>query len=258
MFKLFLFFIAFFGLCAVALFYGLPWLGEKAANLVPVEAEVQLGESLGDVYIRESKTNDSATWYVNKFIQHLELDDTYKINATIIKSDEINAFALPGGKIFIYSGILQKMNSYEELTALLGHEATHIINRHSLKSICRSATIGIVFAAIFGDASGISAGIISQAQQFKQLDYSRDLETEADNNGVSIMVQNKVEPKGMLDLLKLLKEEGDETPQLMKYLSTHPGTDSRIENISSQPAVTTTFSKNKTLEKLFKHMKRVL
>lgn len=253
-----LFFIFVVGFCFFILFYALPWIGEKASNLVPVEAEIQLGESIGEVYSRENEINDSATFYANEFVRNLDLDDTYKIDVKVIESQEINAFALPGGKIFVYSGILNKMDSYEQLVALLGHEVTHVTNRHSLKSICRSAATNLVIASIFGDLNGISAGILSQADQFKQLDYSRDLETEADNNGLAIMVENKVSPKGMLNLLKLLKEEGAEMPQFMKYLSTHPDTDSRISNISSNPDSKKAFDKNAKLEKLFVKLKRCL
>lgn len=250
--------VLFLGLGIYTFFYLLPWMGEKAANLVPIDAEMQLGESIAEIYTAQSEMNDSATYFVSEFVKQLELDDTYKIKVEVIQSKEINAFALPGGKIFIYSGIIDKMESYEELVALLGHEVTHVVNRHSLKSICRSAATGIVIASLFGDVTGISSGILSQADQFKQLDYSRDLETEADNNGLLIMIENKVDPEGMLDLLKLLKEEGAEMPQYMKYLSTHPDTDSRITNISKNTKSKTTFTKNKKMEELFVRLKKSL
>jgi len=242
-------------LSCFALFYLIPWIGEKAANLVPIATEEQLGESIASIYTQENNMNDSAGYYVNEFVKNLKLDDTYSINVQVINSKEINAFAVPGGRIFVYSGILKQMNSYEELVALLGHEVTHVVNRHSLKSICRSAATGIVVASVFGDITGISSGVISQAEQFKQLDYSRDLETEADVNGVAIMVQNKIDPKGMLDLLELLKKESAEMPYLMKYLSTHPDTDSRIKTVSGDLHAKDRFAENETLAHLFEKIK---
>jgi len=239
-------------------FFFLPWVGEKATALIPVETEVQIGENIAKVYSEQNDMNDSATYYLNLFVKQLELDETYKIDVKVIESKEINAFALPGGKIFVYSGILDKMNSYEELLALLGHEVTHVIKRHSLKSICRSAATGIAISSVFGDVHGVSSVILSKANEFKQLDYSRDLETEADDNGLQIMLENKVSPKGMLDLLNLLKEEGVEMPQYMKYLSTHPDTDSRIENISENPGLKTTFPVNLKLQNIFGKLKRCI
>ncbi len=252
------FVVLFLGLGIFTLFYVLPWVGEKAANLVPIEAEIRLGESLGEIYTQESDMNDSANYYMAEFVKQLDLDDTYKIEVRVIESEDINAFALPGGKIFVYTGIIDKMESYEQLVALLGHEVSHVVNRHSLKSICRSAATSIVIASLFGDVTGISSGILSQADRFKQLDYSRDLETEADDNGLQVMVQNKIDPKGMIDLLKLLKVEGTEMPQYMKYLSTHPDTDSRILNISTNPQAKTDFPENNKLEEIFKKLKRCI
>ena len=256
--KLVFLIIALVALAIFTLFYVLPWIAEKAAALIPVSTEVQIGESLAQVYTQGSEKNDSATYYVKQFVQELDLDDTYKIDAQVIESEDINAFALPGGKIFIYSAILEKMNSYKELVALMGHEVTHVVNRHALKSICRSAATGLVISGLFGDVSGITAGILAQADQFKQLNYSRELETEADNNGVNVMVQNKVQPEGMLSLLKLLKAEEIEMPQFMKYLSTHPDTDSRISNISKNPAAKTVFPENEKLKAIFEKIKRCI
>jgi predicted Zn-dependent protease len=225
---------------------------------VPIETEVRLGESIAGMYEEQGEVNDSASYYVGEFVKRLDLDDTYKIDVKVLESKDINAFALPGGKIFIYSGIIDKMSSYEELVALLGHEVTHVTNRHSLKSICRSAATSIFIASLFGDVTGVSSGILSQADEFRQLHYSRELETEADANGVNLMVQNKVSPQGMIDLLELLKNESVEMPQFMKYLSTHPDTDSRINNVFTNPEAKTIFPENEKFRQLFIKLKRCI
>ncbi len=173
----------------------------------------------------------------------------------MIESEEINAFALPGGKIFVYSEIIKNLNTYEEFAALLGHEISHVSNQHSLKSICRTTASSLLIVCLFGDASGISSGILQQADQFKQLDYSRELETQADDKGYELMLQNKISPKGMLDLLNLLKEESKDMPDFMKYLSSHPETIERIKNIESKKDVSTRFDENQELKSLFEKMK---
>src|SRR6185436_227356 len=118
----------------------------------------------------------------------LKVDDTYPIRLHVVESDDINAFAMPGGKIFINTGILEKMDSYEELVALLGHEITHVTGRHSLKSICSNAAGSIVLSMMFGGMGGMASGLVSQINEFKNLDYSRDLETEADTEGLQLMI----------------------------------------------------------------------
>lgn len=244
--------------CIAAYVWLLPWIGKRSLSLVPVEAEITMGEQLKQVYLKGGTLNDSASMYVNDFVHTLKLNTDYPLRIYVLESPEINAFALPGGNIFVYSGLLSKMDSYEELTALLSHEVTHVINRHSMRSILRDAAAGILISALFGDVTGISTALLLKADEFKHLDYSRDLETEADNNGLDLMVRNRVNPQGMLNLLKLLKEESVETPALMKYLSTHPDTQARIDNINSHPQVNTTFAPNPELKLLFQSIQRNL
>lgn len=250
--------VLFFGVLLACYFFVVPWAGRKAADLIPLSAEEELGNSIAQVYDETADQNDTLNDLINEFVSKLKVPGPYKIKAAIIVSDEINAFALPGGKIFIYSGIINKMKSHEELVALLGHELTHVINRHSLKSICSSAASGIVIATMFGDVTGISSAVISQADEFKQLNYSRELETEADNEGYDFMLQNNVDPKGMLDLLKLLKDEGASMPMMMKYLSTHPDTDSRISNIEKKSKTGEKVYPDGELEVIFSEIKKNL
>jgi len=132
--------------------------------------------------------------------------------------------------------------------ALLGHEATHVIKRHSLKSILSSATSGLLLGYFFGDIYGLSGWAVSKADEFKQLDYSRDLEAEADQNGLQLMISNQVSPKGMLDLLEVLKKESTEVPAMMKYLSTHPEIEARIEAVSKDPLFGKVFEANEKLK----------
>jgi beta-barrel assembly-enhancing protease len=240
-------------LLAVLLYvFVLPWASEKATVLVPVETEISLGESITENLTGESLTNDSVNYYLDKFVHRLKLNTTYPIKVKVILSPEINAFAIPGGNIFIYSGLLNKMESPEELVALIGHEVTHVTERHSLKSIFRSMASSLLFAVLFGDASGL----VSQADQFKQLDYSRELETEADKNGLAIMLENKVQPDGMVKLLHILKKESEETPQLMKYLSTHPETEERIKSIEKLKTSRLEFEDDLELKSLFERIQQ--
>ncbi|HOZ87468.1 MAG TPA: M48 family metallopeptidase [Bacteroidia bacterium] len=234
--------------------YLLPWAAGKAVGLISEDLEIKLGNNLSEVYLREP-LNDSANFYANRFARNFDLQTKYPIHIYVIESEEINAFAVPGGNIFVYSGLIKKMNTYEELAALLGHEATHVIKRHSLKNILSSAASGMLISAFFGDMNGLSLWAVSKADEFKQLDYSRDLETEADQHGLKLMVHNKVSPKGMLDLLEVLKKESAEMPSMMKYLSTHPETEERIKLVLAQPLITKKFPGSERLANEFSKIK---
>jgi beta-barrel assembly-enhancing protease len=240
-------------------FYALPWIGEKAASLIPIDTEIELGKSIsGTIEANEDAGNAKADVLANQFADELVLSTDYPIRLHVLTSEQINAFALPGGNIFIYSGILKKMNSYEQLVALIGHEVTHVADQHALKSMCRSAASGFFVAALFGDISGISAGILKQADEFKQLQYSRELEVKADLAGLELMINNKVDPRGMISLLELLDTESVEMPQLMQYLSTHPETKARIDNIRDRVNEAGHFPLNEKRKQLFDELKASL
>ncbi len=246
------------GLAAFAWFTAIPWLAEKLSTFIPVETEISVGENLAKAVEEQNHVNDSASYYIQKFTEQLRADDTYPIEVKVIESEEVNAFALPGGKIFVYSGIIERMNSYPELAALLGHEMSHVTNRHSLKSVSRSAASSLVLSSVFGDSGGLSVDLISKVNEFKSLHYSRELETEADQQGLKLMVENKIDPQGMVDLLKLLKRVGDSQPAMMKYLSTHPDTDSRIERVKENDDYRKVFEENIQLKYLFEKVRSVL
>jgi len=251
--------LAITALVVIAIYASLPFLAEKAADMVPVEYEVSLGERLSEGFGSEAlPAGDSVNYYATRFSAAMKLDSRYPISVRVIPSEEINAFAVPGGKIFIYSGLLEKMESYEELAALLGHEVTHVVKRHSLRSLMSNAAAGVLLSTIFGSADGLGSWVVSQAGELKQLDYSRELETEADTYGLSLLVANHINPKGMLKLLQLLEKEHEEEPGMMKYLSTHPDTQSRIQNIENNPSINEDFDRNAELEGIFQKIKSSL
>ena len=246
------------GVCLLCYFVLLPWVAQQTVALVPVSTEVAIGEQLSRAYTTGQPAGDSAAWYANRFIHRLKLDNTYPLRVQVIRSPEINAFALPGGNIVMYTGILEKMDSYEELAALVGHEVTHVTHRHSLKSMFRSAASSLLLAVLFGDMAGVTSVLLSKADEFRQLDYSRELETEADDNGLQTLLDNQINPSGMLRLLELLKAEGAEMPGMMKYLSTHPDTQARIDHLQAKSAISRTFPENQELKAVFDGLKRNL
>jgi predicted Zn-dependent protease len=244
--------------CVFSYFIVLPWIGEKSIVFIPKETEIELGNNIAESIIQTNTEIDSATFYSNKFIEQLKISKKYPIHISVIKSEEINAFALPGGKIFVYSGILKNMNTYEEFAALLGHEMAHVTHQHSLKSIGRSISSSFFISMVFGDVSGIASGILDQANQFKQLNYSRELETQADNEGFNFLLKNQISPKGMLNLLIHLQKESNEDEGMMKYFSTHPETNERIKNIKNKNNCKRKFIQNLELKQLFEKLKNQL
>jgi beta-barrel assembly-enhancing protease len=239
------------GLPAAGYFWFVPWLGERAATGFSKEYEIKMGEQMYASIATSYSIDEKKTAAINAFYQQLHFKIDYPVKITVVHSKEINAFAIPGGHIVVYDAILKKIKTPEELAALLGHEGSHIALRHSLRTLFRSLARKMFLSLITGNESGIVNVVVDNADDLKGLQYSRSLETEADNSGLQLMSQNSIGLQGMVQLMETLNQE-DGSEELPAFISTHPVFNDRIENIkekiSKLPATTT---QDKELATLF-------
>ncbi len=149
----------------------------------------------------------------------------------VLDTDVINAFALPGGKIFITRGLLQDFTNEAQVAGVLGHEVGHVTARHTSERLSQAwvAQFGL---ELIGQTSeyelvNLGAGLLAQGVM---LDYSRDHENEADVQGLKYMAAAGYDPHAMREVLEVLAEaSGEGRPP--EFLSTHPYPESRIESI---------------------------
>ena len=151
----------------------------------------------------------------------------------------INAFALPGGQIFITEGLFRRLRNEAQLAGVLGHEVGHVIERHSAQQMASGQlgqllTVAVGVGASGQDDSGRKAQMAAAlANQMLTLRYSRGDESQADGIGLKYMAQAGYDPRAMLDVMKILKEasSGDRQPE---FLATHPLPETRLEAIQAQ------------------------
>ena len=126
-----------FLLAAILLFYFLilPWLADRTAMNFPKEQEVSLGAELKKHYLLSERIDTKKTRLLNEFASKLDLGNDYPADYTVVDSDIVNAYALPGGPIVVYAGIIKKMQTPEELAGILAHERSHVLRHHSTRSI---------------------------------------------------------------------------------------------------------------------------
>ena len=164
----------------------------------------------------------------------------------VLNEHVFNAFATPAGHIFIHSGLIEALQSEDELAGIMAHEIAHVTNRHISQKIDRSkkvqlATLAGMVAGAFLGAGGAGAAASSAlsvgsmaAGQSVMLSYSRDDEFEADSSGLSILTQAGYDGSGLLSGLKIIRSKqwfGSE--QIPTYLSTHPASEERIINLTN-------------------------
>jgi len=246
--------ICLFGLVIFAYLYILPPLAEKSAELLPKGFDDKIGDMFMETFLNESEIDIEKTNYLEQFALELNLKNTKPLNFTVVQSNEVNAFALPNGQIVVYSAILNKMENYEELAALLGHEAAHVNKRHSIKMLCRNLAGYLMVSLLFSDVNGIMAVVADNAQQLHSLSYSRKFEQEADKEGLKILIENNVNPNGMVKLFEQLEKENEFFA--LKIMSSHPLTKERIENMQKIIAESDyEIKSNNNLESIFANIK---
>lgn len=214
----------------------IPALADLMTPLVPIEWEVSLGQSALSQMVSDDQrcTNLELKKQLDLLMARL-IDPSkspYELHVTVVDSPLYNAYALPGGEIVIFRPLLQSTHSAEELAGVLAHEVQHVLLRHTTKSLLRDLSLAALIGAAFGDVTGIGALSIQAARTLSTLSYSRDMEEQADYEGVRLLQQAHLNPAGMVDFFEKLKsrERGIEIPG---YLSTHPQTDERIAKLKT-------------------------
>jgi predicted Zn-dependent protease len=161
----------------------------------------------------------------------------YDYRFFVVEESQLNAFAVPGGSIYFYSGLIERAKSTSEIAGVLGHEIIHIKGRHMARSsgpdaISVLSLIGMILLARTG-AGAQAAGAVGQAiSATRQIAYSRQLELEADTLGARYMASAGFDPNGALGFLKTLDEERALNPvDIPAYLMTHPVTSERVANM---------------------------
>ena len=221
--------VVMFALIVAAYFYLLPPLAEKSAVLLPESFDTSLGNAFMATFLNENKIDSAKTAHLEKFAAQINFENTKPLHFTVVESKEVNAFALPNGRIVVYHGILNKMQNPSELAALLAHEAAHVNHRHSTKMLCRNLAGYLLISLVFSDVNGIMAVLADNAQQLHSLSYSRKFENESDEQGLKILMNNHIDPNGMVQLFELIEKE--EKIAIPKIISTHPLTKERKENM---------------------------
>jgi predicted Zn-dependent protease len=154
----------------------------------------------------------------------------------LVDDQTINAFALPGGQVFLTAGLYNRLQSEGQLAGVLGHEIGHAVARHSAQQIARQQlTQGLTGAVIIASydpnnpSSGSTAQMAVVVGQLLTMRYSREHELQADRLGVRFLAEAGYDPRRLIDVMQILAEAGGASPP--EFFSTHPNPDNRIQTI---------------------------
>lgn len=222
----------------LGLWFGADLLVELAVDRIPIEWEQKLGESAYRDFLshQEIVKEGPAVTAVEEMTHRLTEqipNNPYKFEVTVVHSDVVNAFALPGGYVVVFTGLMKKAESGEEVAGVLGHELNHVLQRHGLERIVKTLGIGAVVTVLVGDQQGLIGLAKQLGIELMALKFSREQETEADLTGLRLLHRAKIAPDGMIRFFERLSESDRRRIELF---STHPMSAARATRLKAEIA----------------------
>lgn len=150
-------------------------------------------------------------------------------SVTLIKENEINAFAVPGGPMYVNTGLMQLATSDDELASVLAHEVSHIVKRHSAQQLSDAAIKQGVAGILFGRSNADVRTVVGLTLDLKDREFSRGDEAQSDEYGFKYLVAAGYNVRGMASMFTKMQESAAKSNEKLAFLSTHPLTRKRIE-----------------------------
>jgi len=221
-----------------------PATKETQFMLVSEEKEFNIGKEV-DKQVREEIGLYFETPELRSFVQNMGMaigkssdrpDLIYRTE--IVDTTDFNAFAVPGGFVYVHRGLLERVNSADELASVMGHEIAHVAARHSASQISKSQLLNVGLFALDVATQGATRSydpLINLGSVLAFSKFSRDDEREADHFGARYVAEAGYNPKASLDVMKQIQKLYEKEPsELEVWFMTHPATSERIENLTQE------------------------
>lgn len=219
-----------------------PYTNRKQFNLLSSKEEMELGRQAYQEVLRSNSRSNNQRWVqqlnsVGGSIKRQARARSFRWEFNVLKGNEVNAFALPGGKVAFWEGIMPVCNSDAGVAVVMGHEVAHAIARHGAERVSQSLGLGIIGELL---SVGLSDGDPQKKEQVltlyglgvqvgAMLPWGRSQESEADRIGLILMAKAGYDPKEAPRFWeRMSKKGGGGVPE---FLSTHPSHDTRISNL---------------------------
>ncbi len=213
-----------------------------AFNLISVKDEVAIGQQAQQQVRRQVPELRDATVgnYVDGLGRRLAAaadGPRYPYTFDVANYREANAFALPGGPVWVHRGLISSARTESQLAGVLAHEIAHIANRHAAEQMTRSTLMNMglgIFGALLGNGTGsqiaeVGAGVAAQATMMR---FSRDDEQEADRKALQYMKRAGYDPRGMVEFLEVLRaQQGRDPGSVQTFFASHPAPGERVQRL---------------------------
>jgi Zn-dependent protease with chaperone function len=230
--------------CSILLLtlFGIPLAADRLAPILPLSIEQRLGGAVDKqvkfLFGGKACTRADGQAAFTKMIEKLKDAGgiTMPLEAQVLSSTVPNAFALPGGKVYLLAGLLRKAESPDEIAGVLAHELGHVQHRDSLRRLIQTGGTSFLIGLLFGDVTGGSAVVFAGRSLF-DASYSRDQERAADAFAIDVMHKLGRSPKPLGALL--VRVTGNEASNSIALLASHPMSEDRLALMSRDLGVNT-------------------
>ena len=223
---------------ALVVLLGVAWtlvthIPDLAAPLVPFGIQVAIGDEVYEEFVGSATECRSPPGVaaLAKIVGGLEkvADYGHPIRVTVVQQSVVNAFALPGGRVVIFSKLIDEAEGPHELAAVLAHEFGHVVEYHSMRALLRHYGIDFLLKIVTGGVSDSVTNVLSAAQLLLVLRHGRDAERDADSVGLRLLEKAGWRQDGLATFFgRMLKEPGGDAAKRAGIFSSHPPTEERI------------------------------
>lgn len=220
-------------LVGIAIF-GMPLIADRLAPLVPVAFEKRIGYAV-DKQVRAIFKGDACDGpggraALQKLVDRLaeRIPTPVPLEADVLSSSVPNAVALPGGRVYVFDGLLRKSESVDELAGVLGHEIAHVAHRDGMRRMIQTGGTSFLIGLLFGDVAGAGV-VLTLANEVANASYSREAEARADSTATTALLDLGRSPVGLGELL--MRITGAQSSGALDLLKSHPLTEDRLARL---------------------------
>jgi Zn-dependent protease with chaperone function len=205
---------------------------------LPMSYQESIGKPIFDSHMKSQNVleSDTVTRYLTELTNPLILnigDTSYHFQFAVVDNPEVNAFALPGGFIVVNSGLLLKADTPDEVAGVLAHELSHVVHRHHLRGVFNQFGSSYLLNMFLGDLVMVG-DLVDFAGKLESLNFSREFETESDLEGLKLALASGYSSEGYISFFRKLQQIQGKSKTLSSYLSTHPDSGTRIQDIENE------------------------
>lgn len=210
------------------------WVSNQIVWWIPPQVEVQLGRLMVQEFSQvqaDSPRQRALDRLLDRLEDHLPVEDQRDFEVLLVNREQVNALALPGQQMVVFTGLLDVMESENELAMVLGHELGHFVNRDHLRTLTRQLTLNLILVSIFPEAGGLQSLAVSGMRALSSAQFSQQQERRADEFGLEVLMATYGHVNGATDFFKRMQE--DQPGNAFAFLQSHPNPGDRVDHLQN-------------------------